>query len=110
MGLEMFPSVEDLTALMFCFILDFGVGWVTGGMRWSLGRFVALLGTFPRFSLPMHSIFVAFPVVFAAEAAGTGGVGAAVGAGVSFSMFSRNTTSISQRVVTRNTQMDRSER
>ncbi len=42
----------------------------------------------PGFDLVVLSVFVAFPVVFGAEGLAAGGVGAAVGAGVAFFVFS----------------------
>lgn len=100
MGLELFPSIKDPSALILRLVLRLGTGVSGIGVfaRWGLGRLVARLGAFPRFDLPVHRVFVAFPVVFAAEAAGAGSVGAAVGAGVSFGVFSIHTISISRSI------------
>lgn len=98
MGLELFPSIKHPSALILGLVLRLGTGvsGISVFARWGLGRLVARLGAFPGFRLPVHRVLMAFPIVFAAEAAGAGGVGAAVWAGVSFGVFSIHTTSISQ--------------
>ena len=52
------------------------------GAVWNFG-----FGAFPGFDLVVHGIFVAFPVVFTAEAAWAAGEGTAVGTGMAFEMF-----------------------
>ena len=103
--LELFASVEDLAALVFGFGADFGVNGVGGGVItccggcwwWFERRVVASgLSAFPGFALPMDGVFVALPVVFAAEATGTIGVCAAVGAGVSLFVFPVVVASLAQ--------------
>ena len=44
-------------------------------------------GAFPSFDLVVHGVFVAFPVVFTAEAAWAAGEGAAVGTRMAFDVF-----------------------
>ena len=52
------------------------------GAVWHLG-----FGAFPGFDLVVHGIFVALPVIFAAEAAWAFAEGAAVGTGMAFDML-----------------------
>lgn len=106
-GGELFAAVEDEAALVdgfagrvfgvFVIVVvvggggGFGGGTSAGGVCGSGhgGGFIARLGALPGFDLPVHVVFVALPVVFAAEAAGAVGVGAAVGAGVSLFVFAK---------------------
>ena len=81
--LKLFTSVEDLATFVFRLVVDSGVSWVC-----DCARFVTGLCTFPGFDLPVHGVFVAFPVVLAAKAARAVREGAAVGAGVPLFMFS----------------------
>lgn len=83
MSLELFATIENLSAFKSRFAADLGVRGV-GEEFW----LVAALGTLPGFNLPVDAVFVAFPVVLAAEAAGAVGVGATVGPCVSFMVFS----------------------
>lgn len=92
--LELFAAIEDAVAAVFVFAVSvafaLGVWDVRGGpvvAAVTVGGGHARLGTFPCLATHMLRILVAFPIVFTAEAAGAGGVGAAVGAGVSFHVF-----------------------
>ena len=93
-GLELFAAVEDAVTAVFIFavsvnfalgIWDARGGLVVAVVTVSGGH--ARFGTFPCLATHMLRVLVAFPIVFTAEAAGAGGVGTAVRAGVSFHVF-----------------------
>ena len=92
MVLEELTAVEDAAAFVFVFAVDVGFFgdfrccacccWaVLFGLGWGLS-------TFPGFHLPVLGVFVAFPIVLAAEALCAIYVSAAIGASVSFFVFS----------------------
>ena len=79
MGDEELAAVAEMAAL-------FGRGRFAG--VWVLASDLGFgLGAFPGFDLVVHGVFVAFPVVFAAEAAWAVGEGAAVGTGMALEVF-----------------------
>ena len=82
-GDEEFTAVAQ-TAALFGSRGGFASCDVTGG-RAVVGdnRF----GAFPGLDLVVHGVFMAFPVVFAAEAPGASGESAAVGTRVAFDVF-----------------------
>lgn len=81
MGHEKFAPVAETAALF-----GGGGGFASGGGGSRIvGDFG--FGAFPSFDLVVHGIFVAFPVVFAAEAAWAAGEGAAVGSRMAFDVF-----------------------
>lgn len=96
MGLELFATVEDAVALFLVFAVGVDFAW---GFRCTVARFLAevfisvsnsqlTLSTFPSLDSVMLGIFVAFPVVLAAKTFITGVLCAAIGARMSFHVFS----------------------
>ncbi len=88
---EQFAAVEEAAALSGSLV---GPGLLASGRHGAGAGWNRGFGALPDFDLVVHGILVAFPVVFTAEAAWAVGVGAAVGAGMAFDVFTVHVSSV----------------